>query len=157
MSQLHKLFLAAVIGSASLAACAQTPQTTDADHAQHHPGATVSAPVTAQPAGARPAMSPEQTVVMDKHMKAMQETHQKMMSAKTPEERQAAMAEHMKMMHEGGMPMMKMGGDAKGMQCGMMGGNSAMMEQRMAHMESMMQTMMERLPAAPAKSSKPAK
>jgi hypothetical protein len=187
MSQLHKFFLAAVIGSASLAACAQTPQPTEADHAQHHPQGAASAPVTAQPAvhpsgvkPARPAMSPEQMGAMDKHMKAMQETHQKMMSAKTPEERQAAMAEHMKLMHgSGGMPMMSMmggdakgmqcdmggdakgmacgmGGNAKGMQCGMMGGNNTMMEQRMAHMESMMQTMMERLPAAPAK-PKPAR
>lgn len=161
MSQLHKLFLAAVIGSATLAACAQTPQSTEAEHAQHHPQGAASAPMAskpaAQPPGAKPAMTPEQIVTMDKHMKAMEETHQKMMSAKTPEERQAAMAEHMKQMHDGGMPMMKMGGDAKGMQCGMMGGNSAMMEQRMAHMESMMQTMMARLPPAPAKTVKPAR
>lgn len=150
MSKLHNLLLAAVMASASLGACAQT---TEAEHAQHHPGAAASAPMAVQPAvqppGPRPAMNPEQTAAMDKHMTAMQETHQKMMSARTPEERQGAMAEHMKLMHDGAMPMMKMGGDAKGMQCGM--GNNAMLEQRMAHMESMMQTMMERLPAAPAR------
>lgn len=179
MSKLHRLFLAAVMASASLGACAQT---TEADHAQHHPGAAASAPVAVQPAVQPPSpklvVNPEQMGGMDKRMKAMQETRQKMMSAQTPEERQAAMAEHMKAMHGGGMPMMQMGGDtkgmqcgmggdakgmacgmgdnAKGMQCGMMGGNNAMMEQRMAHMESMMQTMMERLPAAPAK-PKPAR
>ena len=143
MSRLHKLFLAAVIGSTTLVACAQTPQV---DHAQHHPQGA-AAPAAAQPPGARAmnsAMSPEQ-------MKAMQETHQKAMSAKTPEERQAAMAEHMKLMQGGAMPMMQMGGGAKGMQCGMTGGNNALLEQRLAHMESMMQTMMERLPPAPAK------
>jgi hypothetical protein len=153
MSKLQQLILAAAMAGASLGASAQS----DAEHAQHHPGGAASAPVASQPSSAKPAMDADKMASMDKQMKAMQETHQKMMSAKTPEERQAAMAEHMKMMHDGGMPMMKMGGDAKGMQCGMMGGNSAMMEQRMAHMESMMQTMMERLPAAPAKSSKPAK
>lgn len=167
MSRLHKLFLAAVIGSTTLVACAQTPQV---DHAQHHPQGA-AAPAAAQPPGARAmnsAMSPEQ-------MKAMHETHQKAMSAKTPEERQAAMAEHMKLMQGGAMPMMQMGGGAKGMQCGMgamggdakgmacgmgdnakgmqcgMMGNNALLEQRLAHMESMMQTMMERLPPAPAK------
>ena len=43
---------------------------------------------------------------MDTHMKVMQEMHDKMMAAKTPEERNALMAEHMKAMQEG-MGMMK--------------------------------------------------
>lgn len=139
MPKLHSLFLAAVMASASLGACAQT---TEAEHAQHHPGAAASAPVAVQPAvqptAPKLVINPEQMGGMDKRMKAMREMRQKMMSAQTPEERQAAMAEHMKLMHDGGMPMMKMGGEAKDMQCDM--GNNAMLEQRMARMESMMQT-----------------
>jgi len=54
----------------------------------------------------------------DTQMKTMQEMHQKMMAAKTPEERQALMAEHMKAMH-GGMSMMcEMGAGGAGMQGG---------------------------------------
>jgi len=43
---------------------------------------------------------------MEPRMKTMQEMHQKMMNAKTPAERQALMADHMKAM-QGGMAMMK--------------------------------------------------
>jgi hypothetical protein len=88
----------------------------------------------------------------------MQAMHEKMMSAKTPEERQALMAEHMKMMQDG-MGMMKQMGAMSGMG-GMeggkgMNGNMAdrqqMMEKRMEMMESMMQMMMDRMPAATVK------
>ena len=89
---------------------------------------------------------------MANQMKAMQEMHDKMMAAKTPEERSALMAEHMKSMQEG-MDMMKgMGG---------MGGpkspatnvpeRQTMMEQRMDMMQTMMEMMVDRLPPTPAK------
>jgi len=42
---------------------------------------------------------------VDQQMSTMQDMHRKMMSARTPEERQALMAEHMKAM-QGGMSMM---------------------------------------------------
>ena len=52
---------------------------------------------------------------MDSQMRAMQEMHDKMMAAKTPEERSALMAEQMKTM-QNGMTMMN------GMSSGAMGG-----------------------------------
>ena len=91
-------------------------------------------------------------------MKIMQAVHEKMMNAKTAEERQALMAEHMKAM-QGGMAMMKdmsgrggMGGmgDAKGMPADM-AKRQQMMEQRMEMMQMMMEMTMDRMPAAPAK------
>jgi hypothetical protein len=92
---------------------------------------------------------------LDKQFKAMQDMHEKMAAAKTPAERQALMAEHMKVM-QGGMAMMgRMGG--MGMGPGGMGGGSmgpggaqGNMEQRMRMMEHMMQMMMDRMAAPPA-------
>ena len=106
---------------------------------------------------------------MDAQMKKMREMHQKMVAAKTPEERSQLMAEHMKTMqdsmqmmgpmsgmHGGGMGAMggAAAGDAKPMPgmpgtTGNMGTNNQMMEKRMAMMESMMQMMMDRMPATP--------
>lgn len=91
-------------------------------------------------------------------MQKMQAMHEKMMAAKTPEQRQALMSEHMKLMREG-MAMMKgmrggmgMGNDGKGT-AGMKNGGSMedrhrMMEKRMDMMEGMMQMMMDRMPPA---------
>jgi hypothetical protein len=137
-------------------ATAPSPSTAD-QHAAHHPNASASAPMAA----------------MEPRMKAMQEMHQKMMNAKTPGERQALMADHMKAM-KGGMGMMKemsgtpgmvgMGGKApvsamgatsgmaegKGMP-GDMAERHQMMAQRMDMMQMMMEMMMDRMPPAPAK------
>ena len=123
------------------------------------------------PAGAPP---PQSTVAdtsaaapmspMEPRMKAMQEMHQKMMNAKTPEERNALMADHMKAM-QGGMSMMKgMGAmDGKGSMEGMgamadgkgmpadMAKHHKMMEQRMTTMQMMMEMMMDRMPPASMK------
>ena len=90
-------------------------------------------------------------------MMAMQDMQQKMTKAKTPAERQALMADHMKAM-QGGMAMMKemqgMGGMAS------MGGGKGMppemarrhqmMTAHMATMQTMMDMMMQRMPATPA-------
>ncbi|MBI2747817.1 MAG: hypothetical protein HYX43_00375 [Burkholderiales bacterium] len=123
---------------------------------------TVNAPPpssTAADASAAAPMSP-----MEPRMKAMQEMHQKMMNAKTPEERNALMADHMKAM-QGGMSMMKgmgamdgkgsmegMGAmaDAKGMPADM-AKHHKMMEQRMTMMQMMMEMMMDRMPPASMK------
>jgi hypothetical protein len=118
-----------------------------AAHAAHHPNAA----------------TPPSMAAMQDQMKAMQEMRDKMMNAKTPEERQALMADHMKAM-QGGMQMMKGMGGMGGM--GAMGGAACMsdpkgmpvdpikcqqtMEQRMDMMQMMMEMMMQRMPASGA-------
>ena len=113
------------------------------------------------PMGAAPAAStatPEHMAKMDAHMKTMQAIHEKMMNAKTPEERSKMMAEYMKAMQEGMAMMGGMSGagmgDMKGMQ-GMHGmpsmsgdidARQQMMEKRMEMMQSMMRMMMDRMP-----------
>ena len=108
-------------------------------HASHHPGT----PSTASMPG------------MQDRMKAMHEMHDKMMNAKTPAEREALMAEHMKSM-QGGMDMMKRMGcmTPMGAGAGMSGGDMAQKQQAMEGCTQMMQMMMEmmgqRMPNAPA-------
>jgi hypothetical protein len=119
---------------------------------------------------ASPGMSgmaaPASMATMQPRMMAMQEMHQKMTAAKTPAERQALMADHMKAM-QGGMAMMKeMHGGMQGMggmggMQGMagMGGSKGMpadmaqrhqkMTDHMAMMQMMMDMMADRMPAAP--------
>ena len=115
----------------------------------------------AMPMGAAPAnsmASPERMAAMDAQMKTMHDMHTKMMNAKTPEERQALMADHMKAM-QGGMGMMKgmsgmSGMGAMGGQPGMpadMAQHQKMMSQHMAMMQMMMDMMQQRMPASPAK------
>ena len=122
------------------------------------PGATN--PVPASP-GMADMAEPAPTAAMDPRMKAMQEMHQKMMGARTPEERQALMAEHMKAM-QGGMAMMKempggmgaasgRGGMSDGKPVSAdMGKRQQMMTDHMAMMQMMMDTMADRMPPAPA-------
>ncbi len=83
-------------------------------------------------------------------MKAMQAMHDKMVAAKTPEERNALMAEQMKLMQSGMGMMGRMGPGAMAGKPGDMAGRQGMLEQRMDMMQSMMQMMMDRLPPAPA-------
>ncbi len=128
----------------------------DDQHQAHHPAGAATAS-KAMPGKAGPDMAR-----MDAQMKAMHEMHDKMMAAKTPKERNALMAEHMKTMQEGmtmmdGMSSGGMGGvkcDMQGNMKGSMKGDMAahhqMMEKRMEMMQSMMQMMMDRLPTAPA-------
>ena len=73
-------------------------------HKGHHPAG--SPPM----AKAMPGKTTPEMARMANHMKAMQEMHDKMMAAKTPEERNALMAEHMKTMQEGMAAMKSMGG-----------------------------------------------
>ena len=100
------------------------------------------------------AAPPDHLAHMDTQIKSMQAMHDKMMSAKTPEERSKLMSEHMKSMQDGmkmmeGMASPGMAG-MQGMQGGM-GAHHAMMEKRMAMMQTMMKMMMERMPAAPVR------
>ena len=120
-------------------------------HKGHHPAASVPAAT----AKSMPDKTTPEMAQMANQMKAMQEMHNKMMTAKTPEERNALMADHMKSMQDG-MGMMKgMGG------MGAMSGpkaspadmaqRQAQMEQRMDMMQTMMEMMADRLPQSPAK------
>jgi hypothetical protein len=157
--------------AASLAACAQTPAApapapapapaaasqaapTAAEHAAHHPADAASAPSSA-PAGGHDPMA-----MMDKHMKAMGEMREKMSRAGAPQERQALMAEHKKVMHEAMGMMGGMGsGGMKGMGAMKSGAEAPadlaarqqMLEKRMDMMQSMMQMMMDRMPAPASK------
>ena len=103
---------------------------------------------------------------MDTQMKVMREMHDKMMAAKTPEARNALMADHLKTMQDsmrmmngtadgmGGMMGDRMGGmksDMKGGLKSAMAARQQMMEKRLDMMQAMMQMMMDRQPAAPAK------
>lgn len=81
---------------------------------------------------------------MDAQMKTMQAMHEKMMNAKTPDERSKLMAEHMKTMQDGMAMMGEMPGAG-------MGEHHKMMAMRMKMMQSMMAMMMDRMPPAPAK------
>jgi len=122
--------LAAALAVVVLAGCAtQTPS--DEEHAAHH-----------SQAGPLEAKASQQ-------MKTMQGMHQKMMAAKTPEERQALMAQHMKAM-QGGMSMMcEMGG---GMGASGTSGSTDMMKRCTELKDMTVQMMMEReTPKATAK------
>lgn len=92
--------------------------------------------------------TPERMAAMDGQMKTMRDMHTKMMNAKTPEERQALMGEHMKAM-QGGMGMMKGMSSMSGM--GDSKGMPADMAQRMAMMQMMMDMMSQRMPPASGK------
>jgi hypothetical protein len=132
-----KLALTVLGAALALAGCATGP--TADDHAAHHP------PESATAAPGQP--TPGQ---MDSMMKSMQEMHDRMMTAKTPEERSALMQEHMMTMQDGMAMMGRMrDGMMGGGGMGMGGGNGMrmdpeMMGKRMDMMEMMMQMMMDR-------------
>ena len=128
------------------------------------PGATNTAPAAGLSPGMSQGGTPMRMAAMEPRMNAMKDMHQKMMAAKSPADRQALMADHMKAMQEG-MAMMKemhggmqgmggMGGMAgmdhsKGMPAGM-AQRHQMMTEHMAMMQMMMDMMMQRMPASPA-------
>jgi hypothetical protein len=79
---------------------------------------------------------------MDMQMKAMQAMHEKMVAAKTPEERAALMKDHMKAMQDGMAMMDRMKG---GMDMGSaMSISPGTVSRRMDMMEMMMRMMMDR-------------
>ena len=128
---MRSVFVLAFAAALSTGALAQS----DKEHAAHHPEGASAPAAKATPKAAAPAQ-------MDMQMKSMQEMHEKMMAAKTPEERQALMTEHMKSM-QGGMAMMGQmkTPDAKSSGKPM---SPEMMGKRMDMMEMMMQMMMDR-------------
>ena len=150
-----------VVVAAALAFVGTTAWTADPkDHKAHHPEAAKTSSKAPNAASSAVAAN-DATLKMDVQMKSMRAMHEKMVNAKTPEERTALMAEHMKSM-QGGMAMMSgmagagsMAGAGKDRMKGGMSADMAShhqtMEKRMEMMEVMMQMMMDRLPAAPAK------
>ena len=128
-----KLALSVLGSSLVVAGCATG--LTPAEHAAHHPQGAATA--------AHASPTPGQ---MDSMMKSMQEMHDKMMAAKTPEERAKLMQEHMKLMQDGTAMMGRMHGGKGGM--GMMGGGMSMSPEmtgkRMDMMELMMKMMVDR-------------
>ena len=131
---------AAITGAAAWSA-------TTAEHDPRQPAAVASAP-TAQ---SMPNRSKFTTAAMDSQMKSMQEMHNKMMAARTPEERNALMAEHTQTMQDG---MAMMNGMSSGGVAGMPKDRDTryqMMEKHLEMMNAMVKMMMDRLPAVTAK------
>ncbi|MEI2677418.1 MAG: hypothetical protein V9G29_05885 [Burkholderiaceae bacterium] len=150
MTSFHKaLALAiAVVLAAPVVPLAAQPAKAD-EHAVHHPAGAASMPMPVQ----------------DARMQAMRDMRDRMAAAKTPEERQALMTSHMKTMVDGmqmmkgmsgmsgmgasgGMPMSGQKAGAKGMPADM-AKHHQMMEARMEAMQTMMEMMMQRMPAVP--------
>ena len=139
MKPIHTLGLALVMTNLGTSAWAAGATQHDA----HHPAGTTSASKSM----AKKASS--DMSAMNAQMKTMEEMHDKMMAAKTPEERTALMTENMKTMQDG-MTMMKgmsagSMGDMKSMQKSDMAAHYQVMEKRMDMMQSMMQMMMDRM------------
>ena len=117
-------------------------------HKAHHPAGSASAAASKS----MPAKTTPEMARMAEQTKGMQEMHARMMAAKTPEDRNALMADHMKTMQEGMGMMQGMGGMAgpKSPPTDMTQ-RQTMMEQRMDMMQTMMEMMADRLPQTPAK------
>ncbi len=135
----------------------------DAQHDSHHPATAATVLVAQAAAATTPGMGMGKGMGMGMgmdgmaampgyadQMKAMQGMHDQMMAAKTSEERNALMAEQMKLMHDGMGMMGRMGPGAMAGKSGDMATRQGMMEQRMEMMQSMMQMMMDRTAPAPA-------
>ncbi|MDO8321250.1 hypothetical protein [Rhodoferax sp.] len=157
MSHLRQTVLTIALATAAIGASAQTAAQVDAQQKQHQAHVLATEQSSAnQPASPAAPASAGKMAAMDSKMKAMAEMHQKMMAAKMPEEKKALMAEHMKTMQEGMKMMGMMGGDGmadmqgKKPVPGNMDQHHQMMEKRLAMMESMMQMMMDRMPAPAA-------
>ena len=150
----HTRLLATAIAVASTTMAMSTWAASDAQHDSHHPASTATVQIAQAAAAPGMGMGKGGMAAMPgqaDQMKAMQAMHDKMMAAKTPEERNALMAEQMKLMQDGMGMMGRMGPGAMGGKSGDMGARQGMMEQRMDMMQSMMQMMMDRMPAAPSK------
>jgi len=149
MRFVRTLISIATLTGASLAVSAWAAP--DEQHDSHHPASPATVLVAqAKPTAPAPGMGAAGMPGMETQMKAMQEMHNKMLAAKTPEERDALMAEQMKLMQNG---MNMMGGMGPGAMMSGPGDTAArqgMMEKRMDMMQSMMQMMMDRMQSVPA-------
>ena len=148
MSHFRQTVLTLALAAASIGTWAQT----DTDHEQHHSKTTTATEVSAKQSAKKPVRMDLMTA-MDNKMKTMHEVHEQMLSAKTPEERNALMAKHMTAMREGMESTRMMGPDGMGTMKGekhfprSSKEREQMMEKRMEMMELMMQMAMDRMPA----------
>ena len=155
MTYVRTILSIAALGTASLTASAWAAS--DDQHDSHHPAQAATVQV-AQATPAKPGMGMGAGMGASaampgyaEQMKAMRDMHDKVMAAKTPEERNALMTEQMKLMQNGMSMMGGMGpGAMMGGQPGDMTARLGMMEQRMNMMQSMMQMMMDRMLSVPA-------
>ena len=142
MTPVRALSLALVLAAVS----APTWAAQDDKHQAHHPAGAVSASTPKAMSG----KSGSDMARRDAQMKVMREIRDKMMTAKTPEARNGLMSEHMRAMQEGMTMMNGMSPSAVSGMKGDMAAHHQMMEKCMEMMQSTMQMMMDRLPAAPA-------
>ncbi|MEO7940491.1 MAG: hypothetical protein ABIR55_17820 [Burkholderiaceae bacterium] len=148
----HANLLTTAIAVAATTIAMTTWAASDAQHDSHHPASTATVQI-AQAAAPAMGMGKGGMAAMPgqaDQMKAMQAMHDRMMAAKTPEERNALMSEQMKLMQDGMGMMGRMGPGAMSGKPGDMAARQGMMEQRMDMMQSMMQMMMDRTAPAPA-------
>ena len=146
MTRACKTTLCIAIACISLGAYAQTA----VEHSQHHP----EAPAKTAPKTGTKADQMGMVAGMDKQMGTMRDMHEKMLAAKTPEERNALMADHMKSMKDGMSMMGNMGMPGMDKNATMpkdMATRQMMMEKRMEMMQGLMQMMMDRMPAPATK------
>lgn len=161
----HYIAITTVLAAIALQATAAKQVDEHKDH--HPPVATTDTPkpTPATNSSVKASTPSAEMTGMDSQMKRMREMHDKMMNAKTPKERSALMAEHMKVMQDGMSMMSKMSSQGMGgmkMKDGMpanakdtmkdgMAEHHQMMEKRMEMMQSMMQMMMDRMSDSSAK------
>ena len=81
MIHIRKTLIGICVATASMGVLAQGAE----EHKEHHPEG--AAPATAAKKAPGQSIGPEKMAAMDQRMKDMQAMHEKMMSAKTPEER----------------------------------------------------------------------
>ena len=116
-------------------------------HKAHHPAGSASA-AASKPMQGKPSL---QIALMDTQIKAMEAMHDKMMAAKTPEERNGLMAEHMQAMQDSMTMMNGMAARGMGGQNGDMAAHHQLRDKRMNMIQTTMQLMMDRLAPSPAK------
>jgi hypothetical protein len=154
MTLVRTLSPMAALSAAALATAAWAA--TDNQLDSHHPASITAVQVAqAKPGSPAPGMGMGSMGAagmpgMEAQMKTMRDMHDKMLAAKTPEERNVLMAEQMKIMQNGMNMMGGMGPGAMMGKPGDMAARQGMLEQRMDMMQSMMQMMMDRMQSVPA-------
>ena len=149
----HANLLKTTLAVAAATIAMSTWAASDAQHDSHHPASTATVQIAQAAAAPGMGMGKGGMAAMPgqaDQMKAMQAMHDKMMAAKTPEERNALMTEQMKLMQDGMGMMGRMGPGAMTGKPGDMAARQGMLEQRMDMMQSMMQMMMDRTAPSPA-------
>lgn len=153
MSHFRHTILTIALATAALTSWAQTTP----EQAQHQAHVLATEQATAPTSDLATPGDAGKMDAMDNKMNTMHEMHQKMMSAKTPEEKKALMAQHLRTMHDGRAMMGMMTDSGKNRMNGKkpMSGNlnqrQQMLERRMEMMETMMQMMMDSMPTSAPK------